>query len=96
MKQILVFGATWGTGKELVKLALDKEFEVSVVIRNPDPFDKKHNHLKIIKGDVLLPATFVNEIHGKEAVISCLGTDSSTKQTTVYSKGIQNIISEMN
>jgi len=38
----------------------------------------------------------VNEIHGKEAVISCLGTDSSTKQTTVYSKGIQNIISEMN
>jgi hypothetical protein len=44
----------------------------------------------------LLPATFANEIHGKEAVISCLGTDSSTKQTTVYSKGIQNIISEMN
>jgi putative NADH-flavin reductase len=88
MKQILVFGATVGTGKELVKLALDKGFEVSAVIRKPDGFDMKHKHLKIVKGDVMLPATFANEIHGKEAVISCLGTGSSTKQTTVYSKGI--------
>ena len=96
MKQILVFGATGGTGIELVKLALDKKYEVTVVIRNPAGFDLQHSHLKIIKRDVLQPVTFANEIHGKEAVISCLGTGASTKQTKVYSEGIKNIISEMN
>ncbi len=96
MKKIIVFGATGGTGNEVVKQAFEKGYEVTAVIRNPSGFDLQHQHLKIIKGDVLQPSTFEKEIAGKEAVISCLGASSNTKSTTLYSEGIKNIISAMN
>ena len=96
MKKIIVFGATGGTGKEAAKQALDEGYEVTAVVRNPSGFDLQHQHLRIIKGDVLQPSTFEAEIAGKEAVISCLGTGSNTKPTTIYSEGIKNIISAMN
>lgn len=95
MKKIIVFGATGGTGKEVVKQTLEKGDEVTAVIRNPSSFDLQYQHLKIIKGDVLQPSTFEKEITEKEAVISCLGTDTNTKPTTLYSEGIKNIISAM-
>lgn len=96
MEKIIVFGATGGTGKEVVKQALEKGFLVTAIIRNPSAFNIDHPNLKIVQGDVLQPATFEKEITGKTAVISCLGTGRSTKPTTVYSQGIKNIISEMN
>lgn len=96
MKKIIVFGATGGTGKEVVKQALEKGYEVTAVVRNPSRFDLQHQHLKIIKGDVLQTLTFEKEIAGKEAVVSCLGASSNTKPTTLYSEGIKNIISAMN
>ncbi|MEO7488193.1 MAG: SDR family oxidoreductase [Ferruginibacter sp.] len=95
MKKIIVFGATGGTGKEVVKQALEKGYEVTAIVRKPAAFDLQHPHLKIIKGDVLEPATFEKEIQGNGAVLSCLGT-TSTKFTTLYSEGIVNIISAMN
>lgn len=96
MKKIMVFGATGGTGREAAKQALEKGFEVTAVVRNPSGFDLQHEHLKVIKGDVLQSSTFENEIAGKDAVISCLGTGSGTKPTTLFSEGIKNIISAMN
>lgn len=96
MKKIIVFGATGGTGKEVAKQALDEGYEVTAVVRNPSGFDLKHQHLRIIKGDVLQPSTFEREIAGKEAVVSCLGASSNTKPTTLYSEGVKNIISAMN
>lgn len=96
MKKIIVFGASGGTGKEIVKQALEKGHAVTAIVRNPVSFNLQHPHLKIIKGDVLKLATFEKELQGKEAVISCLGTGRSTKPTTIYSEGIKNIISAMN
>ncbi len=96
MKKLIVFGATGGTGKEVVKQALEQGNEITIIIRNPSAFELKHPHLKIITGDVLQLSSFENEVKGKDAVISCLGVGSSTKPTTVYSKGIENIIVAMN
>lgn len=96
MKKIIVFGATGGTGKEIVKQALEKGYEVTAIARNPSDLDFDHSHLKIIKGDVLQPFTFEKELQGKQVVISCLGTGQSTKPTMIYSEGIKNIFSAMN
>lgn len=96
MKKIIVFGATGGTGKEVVKQALEKGYEVTAIVRNLSAFDLLHPCLKTIKGDVLQSSTYEKEIKGKEAVISCIGTGTSTKPTIIYSEGIQNIISAMN
>jgi putative NADH-flavin reductase len=96
MEYILVFGGTGETGKEIIKQALTKGFAVIAIVRDPTSWSMKHPLLTICKGDVLQPSTFENEMTGKDAVISCLGTGRNLKPTTVYSRGMENIIRAMN
>ena len=95
MKKLIIFGATGGTGREVVRQALDKGHEVTIIVRNPSSFDIQHPQLKIVQGDVLQPSTFTEHIWGMDAVISCLGVGRSRKPTTLYSAGIENVISAM-
>jgi putative NADH-flavin reductase len=94
MNNIIVFGATGGTGLLVVQQALLAGHKVTVVVRNPDAFTISDKNLEVIKGDVLQPCTFENAINGKDAVISCLGS-KAFQYTIIYSKGISNIIEAM-
>jgi len=94
MKNIMVFGASGGTGLEVVEQALETGLQVTVVLRHPDAFPIRHENLRIIKGDVLQPQTFENAFFGIDAVVSCLGT-RNRESTTVYSEGVTNIITAM-
>ena len=94
MKKIFVFGASGGTGKNIVEQALKKGDSVTALIRDPGAFTLRHQNLKIIKGDVLQPATYQNELSGTDAVISCLGIPKIQK-TTLYSSGMHNIVKAM-
>jgi putative NADH-flavin reductase len=94
VKKIIVFGATGGTGKQVVAQALQAGHEVSVVIRNPDAFTIQHKNLEMIKGNVFETITFSNTLKGKDSVISCLGVQHK-KPTKVYSEGIKNIMQAM-
>ena len=95
MESLIIFGATGGTGKEVVKQALDAGNAVTIIVRRPLSFPLQHPHLKIVQGDVLQRSTFESEMQGKDAVVSCLGVGRSREQTILYSTGIQNIISAM-
>jgi len=95
MEKLILFGATGGTGREVVKQALDRGHEVTVIVRNPSSFDIQHPRLKIVQGDVLEPSTFAKYMQGIDAVISCLGVGNSRQPITLYSTGIENIISAM-
>jgi putative NADH-flavin reductase len=94
MSKIIVFGATGGTGLQVVQQALMTGYKVTVVARNPDAFTISNKNLEVIKGDVLQPSTFENIFNGKAAVISCLGSKALQK-TVIYSKGMSNIIEAM-
>jgi putative NADH-flavin reductase len=94
MKKVIVFGATGGTGRHVIQQALDKGYQVTAVVRNPEQLSLRHPDLKLVKGDVLLPDTFQREIARHDAVISCLGI-AKIQKTTLYSVGIQNIIKAM-
>lgn len=95
MEKLLVFGATGGTGREVVKQALDRGHEVTIIVRNPQSFSMQHPHLKIFQGDVLQSSTFADHMQSIDAIISCLGVGSSRQPTNLYSTGITNIISTM-
>ena len=95
MKKLIVFGATGKTGLQVVKQALDLGFEVTAIVSNPSSLNISNEHLNIIKGNVYDPATFEKYLSAQNIVISCLGQGYSRKSTTVYSKGIENIISKM-
>lgn len=92
---MVVLGATGGSGKEITKQALEKGYEVTAIARNPAAVAMHHPNLELVKGDVLQPASFEQELVGKQVVISCLGTGSNRQPTTVYSAGIENTISAM-
>jgi putative NADH-flavin reductase len=94
MKNIIVFGASGGTGLEVVEQALEAGHQVTAVLRHPEQFPIRHEQLKIITGDVLKPHTYEHTFYGKDIVISCLGT-RDRKPTTVYSQGVSNIMDAM-
>ena len=94
MKKVIVFGATGGTGRKVVEQALENGLHVTVVVRNPAAFSFNHTNLTIVQGDVLQPATFLREMPGKDAVISCLGVPK-IQQTVLYSDGMKNIVKAM-
>jgi len=55
--KLLVFGSTGGTGRELVKQALEQGHEVTAFARSPAKLsDLKHPSLQVVRGDVLDPA----------------------------------------
>ncbi len=88
--KILVFGAT---GKLVVQQALENAFEVTAFVRDPSKIMTHHN-LKIVQGNVMIPATIDAVILGHDAVICCLGLPA-TKPGLLRSQGTQNIINSM-
>lgn len=71
--KIVVFGASGGTGIEIVKQALAAGHEVTAFVRNPAKVAINHPNLCIVQGDVLDALAVEKAVEGQEAVISALG-----------------------
>jgi putative NADH-flavin reductase len=92
--KILVFGATGGTGMQVVQQALAKGFEITAFVRNTGKLKIVNDNLKIVKGDVLEQNSIDKIIAGHDAVICCLGAPA-TKAGQLRSTGTKNIINSM-
>ena len=92
---IFLFGATGGTGKEILIKLLEHKHQVYVLARKPEVLDITDGNLKIIKGSVYDTETFHEELSKCDLVISTLGTGTSRKPTEIYSKGGIQIITAM-
>ncbi|WP_152393798.1 NAD(P)-dependent oxidoreductase [Paenibacillus guangzhouensis] len=92
--KMAVFGATGGTGRQVVMQALALGHEVTAIVRNPDKVGIRHDRLEIVRGDVLDLPSFSRSIAGQDAVLSALGVNHR-KPTTVYSEGTENIAKAM-
>jgi putative NADH-flavin reductase len=94
MDKLLVIGAAGGTGIEIVKQALEIGYGVTALVRNPDKFTLTHVNLEVKQGDVLLAGFLGEVLTGHSAVISAIG-NRSTQPTTLYSRGLENILDAM-
>ncbi|WLD23530.1 SDR family oxidoreductase [Flavobacterium dauae] len=92
---IFLFGATGGTGTEILIKLLEQKHQVFVLARNPEALNIANDNLKIIKGSIYNPETYQNELSKCDLVISALGTGTSRKPTDIYSKGGQQVITVM-
>jgi putative NADH-flavin reductase len=90
--KLAVFGASGGTGKQVVRQALSRGHDVVAVLRRPDALALTDEHLSIRQGDALDPDSVVQAIDGTETVISALGAPTGRTPTTIYSAGISNIV----
>jgi putative NADH-flavin reductase len=94
--KLLIFGATGGTGAQLLTQALDAGHDVTAVARNPDKITvSDHARPTLITADILEPKTWKAALLGHDAVLSCLGSRDRKHPTTVYSQGTTNIIAAM-
>ena len=92
---ITIFGSTGGTGRELVRLALERGHSVTAVARDPNAVNLAHQRLVVHRADVLDPDLPPPVIVGADAVMSALGSAVGRTPTTVYSAGIANILEAM-
>ena len=91
--RLLIFGATGGTGRELVSQALERVHAVTAFARDPAALEQRDG-LRVIAGDVLDAAAVERAVAGHEEVLCALGR-SAARPGTVRSQGTRNIIRAM-
>ena len=92
--KILVFGASGGTGRELVTQALEQGHVVTAFLRDPVKMnDIQHANLSLVSGDVLDPLAVANAVQGQEAVLVTIG--AGPKRTTIREEGTRNVVNAM-
>ncbi len=89
--KIAVFGATGGTGKNVVELALAGGHQVVAVARRPEAIPPREG-LVVKKGDVLDAESVAQAVAGVDAVISAIGPASNSKPGTLISVGTKHIV----
>ncbi len=70
--KIVVFGASGGTGRELVRQGREQGHEVTAFVRNPAAFTGCDG-LRVVVGDARDEKAIAAAIAGQEAVLSALG-----------------------
>ena len=92
--KLLVFGATGGTGRELLKQSLDQGHEVTAFVRDPSRLgDIGHTNLRTVTGNVLDPAAVKSTVPGHDAVLCAIG--AGPKRTTIREQGTRIVIEAM-
>jgi putative NADH-flavin reductase len=100
--KITIFGATGGTGRQLVDRACAAGYEVTAVVRNPAGLVSRPN-LAVITADLADPEEIVAAVAGRDAVLTAIGasdrgpttvqTDTTTKIVAAMRKtGVQRLI----
>jgi putative NADH-flavin reductase len=72
--RLTIFGATGGTGTQLVRQALEEGHDVTAVVRDPARLDvPAHERLRVVTADATDPVAIAPAVEGADAVLSALG-----------------------
>jgi len=93
--KLLIIGGTGGTGKHLIKQALEQGHSLTALVRNPAKVKTAHKNLSVIKGNVLDSEKIQEVVAGQDAVLSTLGHKRFFIRTNILSEGTKNIIYAM-
>jgi putative NADH-flavin reductase len=66
---ILVYGASGKVGSHVVDEALSRGHRVTAVSRDPAKFSGSHQHLAVVRGDVLEPDSVAGLVSGQDVII---------------------------
>ncbi len=92
--KIAVFGATGGTGKQVVQQALAAGDQVAALLRDPAKLAIGNADLSLVTGNVLDAAKVEETLSGADAVVVSLG-NTSDNPDFVVSQGTQVIVDAM-
>jgi uncharacterized protein YbjT (DUF2867 family) len=93
--RILIIGATGGTGRQLVRQALEQGHQVTAFVRKPKKLKIEHPNLRVVKGNVLEYASVESAMRDQNAVVCALGHKRLFYPTKILSEGTRNILRAM-
>jgi putative NADH-flavin reductase len=91
---LLIVGATGGTGQQLVSQALERGHRVTALVRK-EPSAEPRPGLITVLGDVLDASSLDRAVQGQDAVLSALGHKQFFRPTHILSEGTRNLIGAM-
>jgi putative NADH-flavin reductase len=93
--RLTVFGATGGTGLQLVRQALDLAHEVTAVVRDPARLPTElRDRVDLVRADVMDPDAITPAVKDRDAVLIALGT-RDRGPTTIHSASMRSISTAM-
>jgi len=92
--KIAVFGATGGTGRQVVEQALAAGHQVTALARNPAKLTLTNANLTVVTGNVLDAANVEETLQGADAVVVSLG-NTEPNPDYIVSLGTQVIVAAM-
>ncbi|HXV13560.1 MAG TPA: SDR family oxidoreductase [Candidatus Krumholzibacteria bacterium] len=93
--RILVIGATGGTGREIVKQALERGHHVVALARKPSHVKIEDPRLRVAEGDVMGPDSLDAAMANVDAVVCALGHKRWLGPSRILSAGTRNVVRAM-
>ena len=90
--KLAVFGGTGYVGQALVRMAVDKGYELQLLVRDPSKFNVRGLGVEVVTGDALDIAAVTKTVAGCAAVLSTLGGYHGTPS---LDDGTANILAAM-
>lgn len=89
--RLLVFGASGKTGREVVRQALTRGFQVTAFVRDTARLPLAHANLRLVKGEITDPNAVAKVVSGQTGVISTLGAGIPLRHDPVVIDGVRTI-----
>ena len=93
--RIIIFGASGGTGREIVVQALERGHHVTAFVRNPAKLGLSHERLTVTRGDVMDNKSVDDAVAGHDAVLVAIGHRRYLGPSNILSTGTQHIVDAM-
>lgn len=91
----IVFGASGGTGREIVTQALERGHQVTAFVRRPERLQLSHERFSVVRGDVLDAAAVDAAMPGHDAALCAIGNRQYFLPSNILAKGTRHIVAAM-
>jgi putative NADH-flavin reductase len=94
--RLLVYGGTGNIGQRVVREALDRGHEVTLVTRDPSRVKQKHDRLKVVTGNVLDSSSVAKLAQGQAVIVSAIGADrANNPDYDIYRKAGESFVTAL-
>lgn len=93
---ILVYGGSGNIGQRIVQEALARGHEVTVVSRDPSRVKDRHDHLKVVAGNVLDSTGIAALAQSQDVIVSAIGADrANNPDYHIYRKAAESLVTAL-
>jgi len=93
--KVAILGSTGFVGKVLLEKSLEKGYQVTTLVRNPDKLGDFKGKVKFIQGDVLQTNKLEEIVSGSDVVISTVPPQEKTKDPEKHAKVMEDLIAAL-